>query len=54
LKKKKKGCGGKDFAEKEGFKSGMKVRVGGCAKKSRSYWKRYSSGNFWSNMEIMM
>jgi len=28
LKKKKKGCSGKDLQKKEGFKSGMKERVG--------------------------
>jgi len=28
LKKKKKGCDGKDLQEKGGFKSGMKERVG--------------------------
>ena len=28
LKKKKKGCRGKDLQKKEGFKSGMKERVG--------------------------
>jgi len=28
LKRKKKGCSGKDLQKKEGFKSGMKERVG--------------------------
>jgi len=28
LKKKKKGCSGKDLQKKEGFKSGLKERVG--------------------------
>jgi len=28
MKKKRKGCGGKDLQKKEGFKPGMKERVG--------------------------